>query len=35
MPPKFKFTREWIIDSAVNVVRKNGLSGLTARGLAA
>ena len=35
MPPKFKFTKEQIIDSAVNVVRKNGSSGLTARSLAA
>ncbi len=35
MPPKFKFTREQIIDSAVNVVRKNGMSALTARALAA
>lgn len=35
MPPKFKFSREQIIDNAVNVVRKNGVSGLTARALAA
>lgn len=35
MPPKFKYSREQIIDSAVNVVRKNGVSGLTARALAA
>ena len=35
MPPKLKFSREQIIDSAVNVVRKNGASGLTARALAA
>lgn len=35
MPPKCKFTREQVIDAAVNVVRKNGRSGLTARALAA
>lgn len=35
MPPKFRFTRDEIIDAGVNVVRKNGMSGLTARGLAA
>ena len=35
MPPKFKFTRKQIIDAAVNVTRKNGMSGLTARALAA
>lgn len=34
MPPKFRFTREEILNSAVNVVRKNGISGLTARALA-
>ncbi len=35
MPPKFKFTREEIINSAVDIVRKGGLSVLTARALAA
>ena len=35
MPPKVKFTREQIITAALNVTRKNGIAGLTARGLAA
>ncbi len=35
MPPKAKFTREQIIDGAVDVIRKKGASGLTARALAA
>ncbi|MCQ4023257.1 MULTISPECIES: TetR/AcrR family transcriptional regulator [unclassified Ruminococcus] len=35
MPPKFKFTREQIIDAALEVTRKNGFEGLTARKLAA
>ena len=35
MPPKFKFTREQIITAALDVTRKNGIAGLTARGLAA
>ena len=35
MPPKVKFTREQIITAALNVTRKNGIVGLTARGLAA
>ncbi|MGI6095884.1 MAG: TetR/AcrR family transcriptional regulator [Lachnospiraceae bacterium] len=35
MPPKFKFTKEQIITAALNVTRKNGITGLTARGLAA
>lgn len=35
MPPKFKFTREQVITAALNVTRKNGIVGLTARGLAA
>lgn len=35
MPPKFKFTREQIIAAALDVTRKNGITGLTARGLAA
>ena len=34
MPPKFKFTREEIISSALDVIRKNGIQGLTARALA-
>lgn len=35
MPPKFKFTREEIITAALEITRKNGMAGLTARGLAA
>lgn len=35
MPPKFKFTRDEITNAALNVTRKNGISGLTARALAA
>ena len=35
MPPKVKFTREQIITAALNVTRKNGIVGLTARGVAA
>lgn len=35
MPPKFKFTKEQIITAALNVTRKNGITGLTARELAA
>ena len=35
MPPKFKFTREQIVAAALEVTRKNGITGLTARGLAA
>ncbi|MGN0731189.1 MAG: TetR/AcrR family transcriptional regulator, partial [Treponema sp.] len=35
MPPKFKFTREQIIDAALEVTRENGFAGLTARKLAA
>lgn len=35
MPPKFKFTREEIRDAALNLVRQDGLSALTARSLAA
>ena len=31
MPPKFKFTRDEITNAALNVTRKNGISGLTAR----
>ena len=34
MPPKFKFTRTQIIDSAFNLVRKNGWEALTTRSLA-
>lgn len=34
MPPKFKFTREQIITAALDITRKNGIAGLTARGLA-
>ena len=35
MPPRFKFTKEEIINAALNVTRKEGMSGLTARALAA
>lgn len=35
MPPKFKFTKDEIINAALNVTRNNGISGLTARALAA
>lgn len=35
MPPKFKFTREQIVAAALEVTGKNGITGLTARGLAA
>lgn len=35
MPPKFKFTREQIVAAALEVTRKKGITGLTARGLAA
>ncbi len=34
MPPKFKFTKEEIISSALQLVRENGIDALTARGLA-
>lgn len=34
MPPKFKFTKDEIISAALNLVRKNGMSALTARALA-
>lgn len=34
MPPKFKFTKEEITNAALNVTRKRGISGLTARALA-
>ena len=34
MPPKFKFTRQEIIDTAVKVVREKGMDALTARNLA-
>lgn len=35
MPPRFKFTKEEITNAALNVTRKEGFSGLTARELAA
>ncbi len=35
MPPKSKFTKDEIVAAAVNVVRKNGITALTARALAA
>lgn len=34
MPPKFKFTKDEIIDAVLNIIRKNGASALTARALA-
>ena len=34
MPPKFKFTRQEIIDTATELVRENGMDALTARNLA-
>lgn len=34
MPPKFKFTREQIIESAFNLVRRNGWQALTTRSVA-
>lgn len=33
MPPKFKFTREEIIQAALDLTRKNGISAVTARAL--
>ena len=33
MPPKAKFTRDEIIEAALNIVRKDGISALTARTL--
>lgn len=35
MPPKLKFSREQIIHAALEITRRNGMSGLTARALAA
>ncbi len=35
MPPKFKFTRDEIINTALDMTREYGLSGVTARALAA
>ena len=35
MPPKFKFTKNEITKAALDITRKNGISGLTARALAA
>lgn len=35
MPPKTKFTREKIVDAALELVRQHGMAGLTARALAA
>ena len=35
MPPRFKFTRDDVVQAAVAVVRENGAQGLTARALAA
>lgn len=33
MPPKAKFTKEAIINAALNIVEENGINGLTARSL--
>lgn len=35
MPPKFKFTKEEIVQAALDITRESGLSALTARALAA
>ncbi len=35
MPPSFLFKREEVVSAAINVIRKNGADGLTARSLAA
>ncbi len=35
MPPKFKFTRDEIIQAALDLTRENGIGSVTARGLAA
>lgn len=35
MPPRFKFTKEEITKAALNVTRREGMAGLTARALAA
>ena len=35
MPPKYKFTREQIIAAALTLTKEHGISGLTARGVAA
>ncbi|MBO4989428.1 MAG: TetR/AcrR family transcriptional regulator [Clostridia bacterium] len=34
MPPKFKFTREEIVQSALDLTREKGIAAVTARGLA-
>lgn len=34
MPPRFMFTRDEMLNKALNITRKNGLAGLTARALA-
>ena len=34
LPPKFKFTRDQIIDTAFNLVRRNGWNSLTTRSIA-
>lgn len=34
MPPKFKFTRDEMVSAALNITRKSGTAGLTARALA-
>lgn len=34
MPPKFKFTREIIINSVLELIRENGISSVTARAIA-
>ena len=35
MPPRFKFTKEEIVQAALDITRENGMTALTARALAA
>ena len=35
MPPRFKFTKHEITKAALNITKESGVSGLTARALAA
>lgn len=35
MPPKFKFTRDAVIEAALDLTRENGIAAVTARGLGA
>ena len=34
MPPKIKYSKEQIIESAIEIVRKNGIENLSARNIA-